>query len=107
MPKISIPMLSCSGLVMETSSKHQLQLLRKLNNSGHCRNQSVVDASQIYTTESISKATHTCYLPDRPQTLHELMMLYSNMSMTSSIEDEVETCEMAIAADDVDKTMAM
>jgi hypothetical protein len=35
------------------------------------------------------------------------MMLYSNMSMTSSIEDEVETCEMAIAADDVDKTMAM
>jgi hypothetical protein len=43
----------------------------------------------------------------RPQTLHELMMLYANMPLTSQVEDQVEMCEMAIAADDVDKTMTM
>jgi hypothetical protein len=43
----------------------------------------------------------------RPQTLYELMMLYANMPLTSQVEDQVETCEMAIAADNVDKTMAM
>lgn len=42
-----------------------------------------------------------------PQTLHELMLLYANMPLTLQVEDQVKMCEMAIAADDVDKTMAM
>src|SRR6202050_1131344 len=53
-----------------------------------------------YTPPNLAHKPRTlAILQDRPQTLHELMMLYSNMPMTSSIEDEVETCEMAIAAD--------
>jgi hypothetical protein len=43
----------------------------------------------------------------RPPTLHDLMQLYANMPTKSQLEDQVETCEMAIAAEDLDKTMAM
>lgn len=53
------------------------------------------------------KKTNRASSPHRPQTLYELMMLYANMPLTSQVEDQVETCEMALAADDVDKTMAM
>ena len=35
------------------------------------------------------------------------MQLYANMPMKSQLEDQFETCEMAIAAEDLDKTMAM
>lgn len=63
-----------------------------------------------YTAPTTSKKTK---LPApsvptyRPQTLHELMMLYANQPMPSKVEDAVETCEMAIVAEDIDKTMTM
>lgn len=44
---------------------------------------------------------------DRPQTLHEILLRYANLSMSSDVEDKVETCELALIADDVDRTAAM
>jgi hypothetical protein len=53
------------------------------------------------------KSSNKVTSPHHPQTLYDLMMLYMNMPLTSKVEDQVEMCEMAIAADDVDNTMAM
>ncbi|KAH7910134.1 hypothetical protein BJ138DRAFT_1114345 [Hygrophoropsis aurantiaca] len=45
--------------------------------------------------------------PRHPQTLFELLQLYSVAPLTPTLEDQVETCEMALAADDADKTLSI
>ncbi|KAI0060330.1 hypothetical protein BV25DRAFT_977826 [Artomyces pyxidatus] len=48
-------------------------------------------------------------LPAQPKTLADLLALYAATPtpLSTVVEDEVETYEMALAADDVDKTMAI
>ena len=69
-----------------------------------------VDAKTMlakYTPPVAGKPTKQTKKPSPPRTLHEIMQLYANMPMSIRTEDEVETCELAIASDDVDKTLAM
>lgn len=39
--------------------------------------------------------------------MQELLMLFADAGLPTNVEDSIETCEMAIAADATDKTMAM
>ena len=69
-----------------------------------------IDAKSMlakYTPPANGKSTPKLKVPSLPKTLYEIMQLYSNMPMSIRTEDEVETCELAIASEDVDKTMAM
>ncbi|KAH7918146.1 hypothetical protein BV22DRAFT_1108436 [Leucogyrophana mollusca] len=43
----------------------------------------------------------------QPKTLHNLLQLYADASLSAAIEDEVETYEMALVAEDVDNTLKM
>ena len=69
-----------------------------------------VDAKTMlakYTPPVVGKLTKKMKTPSPPRTLYEIMQLYANMPMNIRTEDRVETCELAIASEDVDKTIAM
>lgn len=69
-----------------------------------------IDAKSMlakYTPPTIGKLTPELGVPSPPKTLYEIMQLYSDMPMNIRKEDEIETCELAIASEDIDKTMAM
>ncbi|KAI0054490.1 hypothetical protein BV25DRAFT_1922630 [Artomyces pyxidatus] len=45
--------------------------------------------------------------PEQPRTLADLLALYSATLVPTQVEDQAETCEMALVAEDVDKTLAI
>ena len=66
------------------------------------------DMLSAYTPPAPSRKKRPSDLvPEHPKTLLELMTLYADASTSCHIENEIETCGMAVAADDVDKTVQM
>ncbi|KAH7919930.1 hypothetical protein BV22DRAFT_1199252 [Leucogyrophana mollusca] len=70
-----------------------------------------IDAQSMLESYTPPKPPNTKGMPKtqprRPQTLFDLLQLYAAAPLTPNVEEEVETCEMALAADDADKTFAI
>ena len=69
-----------------------------------------VDAKTMlakYSPPAVGRFMKKPKTPSPPRTLYKIMQLYANMPMSIQTKDEVETCELASASEDVDKTMAI
>ncbi|KAH7929600.1 hypothetical protein BV22DRAFT_1029216 [Leucogyrophana mollusca] len=91
-------------------------ILEKASSDAFCEAEQIlaavgIDARQMMASYRPPSPPKTKGMPTaqpyRPQTLHDVLQLYSHAALSAAIEDEVETCEMALVADDADKTLAI